>query len=152
MIIQSLRNAPRGKGDSGLCYEALWGGGGRLKWYCYVALFSRATDCFFFTSEKVIWAMSRKNLFYWNLTSSISVYCRLNDKSHSGWSIFLCHLSEIECSEQVSWSFRDCEIFRRKKFFTGNNFRRHKLFVGKYFRHLTKNSSRFANKVFTDKV
>ena len=31
MIIQSLRNAPRGKGDSGPCYEALWGGGGRLK-------------------------------------------------------------------------------------------------------------------------
>ena len=133
----------------------LWSVMGRGRPSQVILLCSPFFSCywlFLFTSEKVIWAMSRKNLLYWNLTSSISVYCRLNDKSHSGWSIFLCHLSEIECSEQVSWSFRDCEIFRRKKFFTGNNFRRHKLFVGKYFRHLTKNSSRFADKVFTDKV
>ena len=30
-IIQPLRNDPRGKGDSGFCYEALWGGGEGLK-------------------------------------------------------------------------------------------------------------------------
>ena len=40
--------------------------------------------------------------FYWNLTFNISVYCRSNVKSHAGWSIFMCHLSENECSEQVS--------------------------------------------------
>ena len=37
--------------------------------------------------------------FYGNLTSSISVHCYSNVKSHVGWSIFLCHLSEDECSE-----------------------------------------------------
>ena len=51
--------------------------------------------------------------FYWNLTSSISVYRRSNVKSHAGWSIFLCHLSENECSEQVSENFRNGKIFRR---------------------------------------
>ena len=61
---------------------------------------------------------------YWNLTSSISVYCRSNVKSHAGWSIFLCHLSENECSEQVSENFRDSKIFRRQKLFVSNNFRR----------------------------
>ena len=40
--------------------------------------------------------------FYWNLTSNISVYCRSNVTSHAGWSIFKYHLSENECSEQVS--------------------------------------------------
>ena len=45
--------------------------------------------------------------FYWNLKSDISVYCRSNVMSHAGWSIFLCHLSENECSEQVSENFRN---------------------------------------------
>ena len=74
---------------------------------------------------------------YWNLTSSISVYCRPNIKSHARWSIFLCHLSENKCTEQVS------ENFRNGKIFVGNDFRRHYLFVGKNFCHLTKNSSLF---------
>ena len=39
--------------------------------------------------------------FSWNLTSSIIVYCRSNVKPHAGWTIFLCHLSENEYSEQV---------------------------------------------------
>ena len=60
--------------------------------------------------------------FFWNLTSSISVYCRSNVKSHAGWSIFLCHLSENECSEQVSENFRNGKIFRRQKILVGNNF------------------------------
>ena len=52
--------------------------------------------------------------FYWNFTSSISVYCKSNVKSHAGWSKFLCHLSENECSEQVSENFRNGKIFRRQ--------------------------------------
>ena len=58
-----------------------------------------------------------------NLTSSISVYCRSNVKSHAGWSTILCHLSkgsENECSEQISENFRNGIIFRRQKFFVGN--------------------------------
>ena len=39
--------------------------------------------------------------FSWNLTSSIIVYCRSNVKPHAGRTIFLCHLSENEYSEQV---------------------------------------------------
>ena len=47
--------------------------------------------------------------FYWNLTSgkSVKVKCRSNVKSHAGWSIFLWHLSENKCSEQVSENFRN---------------------------------------------
>ena len=63
--------------------------------------------------------------FYWNVTSNISVYYRSNVKSHAGWSIFLSHLSENECSKQVSENFKNGKIFRRQKFFIGNNFRRH---------------------------
>ena len=62
---------------------------------------------------------------YWNLTFRISVYCRSNVWSHAGWSIFLCHFSGNECSEQVSENFRNGKIFRQQKFFVGNNFRRH---------------------------
>ena len=51
--------------------------------------------------------------FYWNLTSRISVYWRSNVKSHAGWSISLCHLTENECSEQVSENFRNDKNFRR---------------------------------------
>ena len=58
--------------------------------------------------------------FYWYLTSSISVCCWSNVKSHTGWSIFLCSLSENECSEQVSEKFRNGKIFRRQKFLVGN--------------------------------
>ena len=58
-----------------------------------------------------------------NLTSSISVCCRSNVKSHAGWSYILCRLSENECSEQVSENFRNTKIFRRQNFFIGNNFR-----------------------------
>ena len=36
-----------------------------------------------------------------------------NVKSHAGWSIFLCHLSEKECSEQVSENFINGKVFRR---------------------------------------
>ena len=63
--------------------------------------------------------------FYCNLTSSKSVYFRSNVKSHTVWFIFLCYLSENECSEQVSENFRNGKVFRRQKFFDGNNFRRH---------------------------
>ena len=63
--------------------------------------------------------------FYWNLTSSINVYYMSIVKSHAGWSTFLCHLSENECSEQVSGNFRNGKIFRRQRLFVGNNFRRH---------------------------
>ena len=59
--------------------------------------------------------------FYWNLTSSKSVYCISNVQLHAGWSLFLCYLSENECSEQVSENFRNGKIFRRKKFFVRNN-------------------------------
>ena len=59
----TVRNAPRGKGDSEFCYEALWGGWGRgwrrgsqvislryaFLWYHWL---------FLFTSGKVTWAMS----------------------------------------------------------------------------------------------
>ena len=51
--IQPLCNAPMGEGDSGFCYEAGLGGGGGLKWYRYVTLYSRATDCFFSRQEKL---------------------------------------------------------------------------------------------------
>ena len=57
------------------------------------------------------------------LTSNISVYCRSNVKSHAALSIILCHLSEVnenECSEQISENFRNGIIFRRQKFFDGN--------------------------------
>ena len=84
--------------------------------------------------------------FYWNLTFSTSVYCRSNVESLSGWSIFLCHLRENECSEQVS------ENFRNSKIFVGKNYSSVIIFVGKYFRHWTKNWSLFTDKVFTDKV
>ena len=63
--------------------------------------------------------------FYWNLTSSISVYCRSNVKSHAGWSKFLHYLSENECSEQVLENLRNGKIFNGQKFFIGNNFRQH---------------------------
>ena len=63
--------------------------------------------------------------FYWNLTFTISDYCRTNVKSHAGWSIFLCNLSENECSQQVSENFRNDKIFHGQKFCIGNNFRRH---------------------------
>ena len=48
-----------------------------------------------------------------NRTSTISVYSSANVKSRDEWSIFLCHLSENECSEQVSENFRKGKIFRR---------------------------------------
>ena len=60
--------------------------------------------------------------FSWNLTSSIIVYCRSNVKPHAGWTIFLCHLSENEYSEQVSVNVRNGEIL---DFFVDNNFHRH---------------------------
>ena len=63
--------------------------------------------------------------FYWNLTSSISVCSRSNVKWDAGWSIFLCHLSENECSEQALENFRKGKIFHQQKFFIGINFRRH---------------------------
>ena len=50
--------------------------------------------------------------FYWNRTPIISVYCRSSVTSHAGWSIFMCHLSENECSEQVSENFRNGKMFR----------------------------------------
>ena len=90
--------------------------------------------------------------FYWNLTSSISVYCRSNAKAHTGWSKLLYHLGENECSEQVSENYRNGKIFCRQNFSVGNIFRQHLIFVGKYIRHLTKNSPLFTDKVFTDKV
>ena len=68
--------------------------------------------------EKNLWAQDSTNL-----TSSISVYCRSNVKSHAKWSIILCHLNEVsenECSEQISEDFRNDIIFRRQKFFIGN--------------------------------
>ena len=44
---------------------------------------------------------------YSDLSSSIVVvYCRSNIEAHAGWSLHLCHLSENECSEQVSKIFR----------------------------------------------
>ena len=46
---------------------------------------------------------------------NLSVYCTSNVKPHAGWSIFLCNLSENECSEQVSENFRNGKIFRRQK-------------------------------------
>ena len=52
-----------------------------------------------------------------NLTCSISVYCRSNVKSHAGWSIILCHLSEVSkngCSEQISEDFINGIIFCRQ--------------------------------------
>ena len=55
-------------------------------------------------------------LFSWNLTSSIIVYCRSNVKPHAGWTIFLCHLSENEYSEQVlrkCYKWRNFRLFRR---------------------------------------
>ena len=55
--------------------------------------------------------------FYWNLTSSVSVYCKSNVRSHVGWSMFLYHLSENECSEQVSENFRNGKVFRRQTIF-----------------------------------
>ena len=58
-----------------------------------------------------------------NLTSSISVYCRSNVKSHAEWSIILCHLSEVsenECSEQISEDFINGIIFCLQKFFVDN--------------------------------
>ena len=55
--------------------------------------------------------------FYWNLTSSVSVYCKSNVRSHVGWSMFLYHLSENECSEQVSENFRNGKVFRRQNIF-----------------------------------
>ena len=36
-----------------------------------------------------------------------------NVKSHAGWSIFLCDLSEKECSEQVSENFINGKVFSR---------------------------------------
>ena len=57
-----------------------------------------------------------------------------------------------ECSEQVSENFRNGKIFRRQKFFVGNNFCRHWLFLDKYFGHLKKSSPLFTDNVFTYKV
>ena len=155
-ITQPLRNAPRGKEIVNFVMKALWEGGGGLNWYRYVTLFSSATDCFFclFFFHVMKSYMSNVNFsnlylkictekvgqqFCWNRTSSISVYCWSNVKSHGGWSIFFCQLSENEWSEQVLENFRNGKTFRRQTIFPGNNFRRHYLFVGKYFRHLTKN-------------
>ena len=59
--------------------------------------------------------------FYRNLTSSISVYCRSNVKSHAGLSIFMCHLSENERFEQFSENFKNGKIFGRQKFFARCN-------------------------------
>ena len=58
-----------------------------------------------------------------NLTSNISVYCGSSVTSHAGWSIILCHLSEMsenECSEQISEDFINGTIFCRQEFFVGN--------------------------------
>ena len=62
--------------------------------------------------------------FYWNLTSSIRVYCKSNVKSHGGWSIFLSHVSGNECSKKVS------ENLEMVKFFVGKNFSSEIIFVG----------------------
>ena len=90
----------------------------------YVTLFSRATVSFHVRKSYVNFCnlclkicMEKKKpvgpRFCWNLTSSISVYCSSNVKSHAARSIFLCHLSENECSEQVSENFRNGKIFRQ---------------------------------------
>ena len=90
--------------------------------------------------------------FYGDLTSSISVYCRSNVKSHAGLSIFMCHLSENERFEQFSENFKNGKIFGRQKFFARSNFCRYQLFAYKYFCHPKKNSLLLTDKVFTDKV
>ena len=78
-------------------------------------------------ASKYVWKRKKPvgPRFHWNLTSSVSVYCNSNVISHAGWSTFLCHLSENECSEQVSENFTNGKIFRRQNFFVDNNFRRH---------------------------
>ena len=53
------------------------------------------------------------------LESYISVYSESNVKLHTGWSIFLFHLSENKCSEQILENFRNGKIFRRQNFFVG---------------------------------
>ena len=125
MIIQPLRKAPRGRGSgggkvSGFCYEALWGGGRSLKRFFLVpfivsfhvrkSYMSHANLCLKISLKKKKPVCPR---FYWNLTSTISVYCRSNVKSHAGWSIFLCDLSENECSGHILENFRKYKIYRQ---------------------------------------
>ena len=80
------------------------------------------------------------------LCIKVSVNCRSNIKSQAGWSIFLCHSSENEFSEQVSENFSNSKFFFWQNFFACNNF------CQCYFRQLKKNLSLFADKVFTNKV
>ena len=47
------------------------------------------------------------------LESYRSVHCESNVKLHTAWSIFLFHLSENKCSEQILENFRNGKIFRR---------------------------------------
>ena len=90
-----------------------------------------------------------------NLTSSISVCCRSNVKSLTGWFISVCCRSNVksyagwsECSEQSS----EYCILEMVKFFVCKHFSSVIIFVGKYFRHLTKILSLLTDKVFTVKV
>ena len=68
---------------------------------------------------KHVW--KRKNLWTRDSTGilHISVYSESNVKLHTGWSIFLFHLSENKCSEQILENFRNGKIFRRQNFFVG---------------------------------
>ena len=98
--------------------------------------FFGATDCFFSRQKKLheqcqfetiyfsnyVWKRKKTvdPSFYQNLTSSIyCIYCRSNVNSHAGCSIFLCHLSENDCSEHVSENFRNVDIFLSTKIFRG---------------------------------
>ena len=56
------------------------------------------------------------------LKSYMQHKCLLQVNSYAGWSIFLFHVSENECSEQVLENFRN---FSWQKFSSGNDFRRH---------------------------
>ena len=69
--------------------------------------------------------MEKKNpvgpRFYWNLTSSISVYC----SSMLSRTLDGLYFYAIECSEQVSGNFRNGKTFYGENFVVGNNFHRH---------------------------
>ena len=59
-IIQPLRNAPMGEGDSGFCYEP-WGRGSQV-----ISLRNALFSChwlFLFTSGKVTWVMSTVKIY-----------------------------------------------------------------------------------------
>ena len=55
----------------------------------------------------------------------MSQNCRSKVKLHAEWPMFMCHLSENECSEQVPENFRNGKSIYWQKFFVGNSFRRH---------------------------